>query len=220
MEIVPTLGRINPSISDAVARMSRLVGEDEAFLGSLAGSLEPILSGGSAAIAVGALVAAPGPVADRVLRRMAGHVAGADMVDSAAIDRVWSVVNGESPRQDVVAGATASRSGPMLVINSEVRDLTTPGPVDLVPGEVETGGLVFETMAVDGPCLVAPLSRWSALFPAGTPLAVTAEGVVLAEGKPAWVPGERRLPVAWYQPGESGYLVVAASRKPGWTSSL
>lgn len=217
-EIVPSLTAINPSIVEAIDRMSRLVGQDDSYLSDRAGRIRPELTDGSASVPVGSLLAAPRPVADRVLRRMAGHVAGEDRVDAAALERVWSVVRGESPRQEIARGATASRAGPALVMTSDLGPVI-PFPLDLAPGRVAVGDLVFEILARKGPCLVAPLSRWSAIFPAGTSLTLTGEGMVLADGEPAWEPGERRLPVAWYQPGESGYLVVSASRKPGWTSS-
>ena len=43
--------------------------------------------------------------------------------------------------------------------------------------------------------------------------------VVAADEETAWVAGERRLPVAWYEPGTSGYLSVFAREGSGWTSS-
>ena len=43
-------------------------------------------------------------------------------------------------------------------------------------------------------------------------------GVVTADGHEAWVPGVKRLPVAWYEPGAVGYLSVSANEVSGWTS--
>jgi len=43
--------------------------------------------------------------------------------------------------------------------------------------------------------------------------------VVEADGSTAWLPGERRLGVAWYQPRTTGYLSVFAREECGWTSS-
>jgi hypothetical protein len=43
--------------------------------------------------------------------------------------------------------------------------------------------------------------------------------VVSANEQPAWLPGERRLPVAWYRPGANGYLSLFAREESGWTSS-
>lgn len=220
-EIIPALERLNPSVVDAVVRMSRLVRADDAYLEDLASDLHPLLTAGSAAIPIGSLLAVPRPVADRALRLLARQVVGDDRLDAGVVERVWSVVRGESPRQQVAAGATASRSGPMLTIAKDATEpARTPSPVKLTAGRHETGGLVFEVIEMAGPCRVAPLSRWSAIFPAEASLTATDGGMVLADGSPAWVPGEKRLPVGWYQPGESGYLLVSASRKPGWRSSL
>lgn len=220
-EILPALRRLNPSVVDAVTRASRLVGADDSYLDDLATTLRPQLRDETAVVAVGSLVAADPPLADRALTRMLGHVVGRDQVDSAMIARAWSVVSGESARQEMADGVWAKRSGPMLVI------LRSPSPaagdtavVDLLTGRPTTvGDFVLEVTAHDGVCQVAPLSKWSALFPAGTDLEVTAGGVVLADGEEAWVPGEQRLPVAWYQAGSGGYLVASARRKSGWTSS-
>lgn len=220
--IVPLLSQLNPALVDAVTRMSRMVAEDDAFLDRLAQGLGADLSVDSASVPVGVLAAAPGPLADRVLRQMAGHVVGEDKVDSASIERIRSVLEGESSNQEIASGVSARRSGPLLVIAAADHTIFEPatGAADLTSGTHQMGGLVFEVAAMKGPCLVAPLSKWSAIFPAGTSLHLTSDGVVLAGGEPAWVPGERRLPVAWYEPGASGYLLVSARREPGWTSSL
>ncbi len=79
--------------------------------------------------------------------------------------------------------------------------------------------MVFGLSKRDEVCRVAPLSRWHAIFPRGTVLTVESNGVVHADGNPAWVPGEKRLPVAWYSPGTVGYLSVFAREDSGWTSS-
>jgi hypothetical protein len=92
-------------------------------------------------------------------------------------------------------------------------------PVDLAPGENRVGRLVFEVLKHGDVCQVAPLSRWQAIFPLETGLVASPEGVVLADGVEAWVPGVKRLPVAWYQPGTVGYLSVFAREESGWTSS-
>jgi len=220
--MVPLLSQLNPALVDAVTRMSRMVAEDDAFLDRLAQGLVADLSEGSAGIPVGVLAAAPGPLADRVLRQMAGHVVGEDRVDYASIERIRRVLEGESASQEIASGASARRSGPLLVISAADHTPSEPahGVAALPAGRHQMGELVVEVSAMTGPCLVAPLSRWSAIFPAGTSLHLTSDGVVLAGGEPAWVPGEKRLPVAWYEPAASGYLLVSARREPGWTSSL
>ncbi|MGH3668829.1 MAG: hypothetical protein ACRDU7_11085, partial [Acidimicrobiia bacterium] len=64
---------------------------------------------------------------------------------------------------------------------------------------------------------------WSAVFPSDVVLAARVDTggrlVVAANDETAWLPGERRLPVAWYVPGTSGYLSVFAREETGWTSS-
>lgn len=218
-EVIPVLSQLNTSLVEAVARLAGQVREDDELLDRLAAELRPRLETGSASIPIGMLSAAPRPLADRVLARMIGHVAGSDRVEVATVDRAWSVVSGEAAGQQIASGAIARREGPLLVV-------TVPDPVDNddggeteLAGSIGVGPLVFEVTERGGVCRVAPLSKWSALFPAGTRLTATSDGIVLADGETAWVPGEKRLPVAWYEPGTSGYLVVSARRRPGWTSN-
>lgn len=221
-QMIPVLSQINPSLLEAIGRLSRQVRDDDELLDRLAGELGPRLEDDLASIPVGVLVTSPRPLADRVLAGMIAHVAGGDRVEVGAVERAWSVAQGESVRQEIAAGASAIREGPLLVISAGADDSGADGPdgVDLsASGRVRVGSLIFEVAARSGVCRVAPLSRWSALFPAGTRLTATREGMVLADGEPAWVPGGTRLPVAWYEPGGNGYLVVSARRKPGWTSS-
>ncbi|MBW3666001.1 MAG: tRNA lysidine(34) synthetase TilS [Actinobacteria bacterium] len=221
-QMIPVLSQINPSLLEAIGRLSRQVRDDDELLDRLAGELRPRLEDDLASIPVGVLVTSPRPLADRVLAKMIAHVAGSDRVEVGAVERAWSVAHGDSGRQEIAAGASANREGPLLVISAGADDSRADGAdeVDLSDsGRVLVGSLVFEVAARNGVCRVAPLSRWLALFPAGTRLTATPEGMVLADGEPAWVPGGERLPVAWYEPGASGYLVVSARRKPGWTSS-
>ena len=71
-------------------------------------------------------------------------------------------------------------------------------------------GLELHVALRQGPCHVMPLSKWAAVFPSDTRLEADVTGTVSANGAPAWVPGEQRLPVAWYEPGTLGYLTVLA----------
>lgn len=219
-EVIPVLTQLNPSLLEAVARLAAQVRADDELLDRLASRLAPDLEDGFATIPTGALVAAPRPLADRALADMIGHVVGSDRVEMAAVGRAWSVVSGESTGQQIAGGAAARREGPLLVVSvGDQRDVEGDGEEIELAGRTQVGDLVFEVTAREGVCRVAPLSRWSALFPSGSRLTATPRGTVLADGEPAWVPGEKRLPVAWYQPGASGYLVVSARRRPGWTSS-
>jgi hypothetical protein len=85
------------------------------------------------------------------------------------------------------------------------------------------GATVFDVDLVDEVCRVAPLGTWEAIFrPDADLVARTSQGeavVVEADGQRAWVPGVRRAPVAWYEPGTRGYLSVSAREETGWTSS-
>src|SRR5690606_10314770 len=87
----------------------------------------------------------------------------------------------------------------------------------LNPGQHRYAGLEFDVIAIDGICRVAPLSRWHAIFPRGATLVAGSDRTVAADGEAAWVPGEKRLPVAWYEPGDVGYLSVFAREESGWT---
>jgi hypothetical protein len=86
----------------------------------------------------------------------------------------------------------------------------TDSALDLTPGTHRWGRLVFEVAAREEVCRVAPLSMWRAIFPLDTTLTVDTHGVVHADDEAAWAPGSARHPVAWYRPGEVGYLSVLA----------
>jgi hypothetical protein len=95
--------------------------------------------------------------------------------------------------------------------------------VQLVVGSNQIGPFQIDVDRIDRACRVAPVGVWSALFPVDVALdaRIDEKGrlVVDADATTAWVAGERRLPVAWYQPGTSGYLSVFAREGSGWTSS-
>ena len=215
-QVIPILSQLNPSIAEAIGRLSVQVREDDELLDRLTGALRPRLEEGSAAIPVGVLLTAPHPLANRVLAGMIAHVVGSDRVAAAAVERAWSVARGDSNRQEITLGASVRRAGPLLVIAGETDERVMGGEEVAISGSGETraGSLVYDVLVREGVCRVAPLSLWSALFASGTRLSATADGLVLADGEPAWVPGEKRLPVAWYQPGADGYLVVSARRRP------
>jgi hypothetical protein len=97
------------------------------------------------------------------------------------------------------------------------------GRVELVVGPNHVGPFQIEVERMDRACRVAPIGLWSAVFPLDVALAARIDErgrlVVEVNAAEAWVVGERRLPVAWYEPGTSGYLSVFAREGSGWTSS-
>lgn len=216
--IIPQLEEANPRLAESLHRTGRLVGLDISHLDRLAAGLVPRLEGSMARQARGVLLTAPEQIASRALARMLEHVLGASGVTYERLERMWSVLRGESARQEIASGVVVELEGPMLVLRPAGRE---PESVDVVltPGSHRVGAFEFEVRGSDGPCQVVPLSKWTAIFPAGAELVARADGVVTADGQEAWVPGERRLPVAWYQPGARGYLSVTAREGAGWTSS-
>lgn len=216
LQIIPVLSQLNPAINEAIGRLSAQVREDDGLLDSLTGALRPRLEEDSASIPVSVLITAPRPLASRALAGMIAHVVGSDRVAAGAVERAWSVASGDRDRQEIAHGTSVRRMGPLLVIAAAPEDPVSAGEEITLSGSGETraGSLVYEVVAREGVCRVAPLSVWSALFPSGARLSAVADGLVLVDGEPAWVPGEKRLPVAWYQPGADGYLVVSARRRP------
>ncbi len=215
--VIPRLTRLNPELVAAVGRMSLAVRADADFLDALAARIETNAAPGSTRTALGALAAAPRPLADRVILGMITEITGSRGATAGMLARVRQVVDGDARSVEVAAGVEARRHGAFLVLESSPSPV--PETVDLLPGTTRHAGLVFETSVAEGVCMVAPLSRWQAVFPTGTALVVDSAGTVHADGEPAWVPGEERLGVAWYRPGTVGYLSVFAREESGWTSS-
>jgi len=216
--IIPMLSELNPKFSDSIARMAASVTSDNAYLDRQAGGIALIHGDGSVAVAVGDLLAVARPLADRALKTMLGCAVGSDNVSAKRVEKLWSVANAESQSQQMGSGIDATRLGPLLVIKAPVEEIDQQ-PVLLTPGRHRVGSLTYDVLAHNEVCKVAPLSRWSALFAPSTRLKVAASGFVTADGEPAWVPGKRRMPVAWYQPGSVGYLSVFAREEIGWTSN-
>jgi hypothetical protein len=110
----------------------------------------------------------------------------------------------------------------LLVFRPVATTSTPPTRVDLEVGSNTVGPFRIDVDRVDRTCRVAPIGLWSAVFPPDVKLAARWDDgrlVVAANDETAWIPGERRLPVAWYEPGTSGYLSVFAREDSGWTSS-
>lgn len=216
--VIPMLSELNNQVGEALLRMSAAVSADARFLDELAARV-PLREGEDGIrVAIGDLVSAPSPVGDRVLKTMLARILGSEAVTAERVDRIWSVAKGDSDRAEVASGIEARRSGPSLVLTRPDETAQSPD-LALTPGLHRHDRVEFDVTEVDGICGVLPLSKWAAVFPSGTDLEVGHDGVVTVDGEPAWVPGEKRLPVAWYQPGESGYLSVRARERSGWTSS-
>lgn len=216
--IIPQLEQANPRLVESLSRTSWLVEREAALVDEVSREVVPTLGEGAAKVARSVLLAAPESVADRVIIGMLAHVIGDSAVTAERVGRLRSVLKGHSDRQQVGGGAIAETSGAMLIVSGTVDD-DEPADIELSPGHHRTGRLEFEVLSLDEPCRVLPLSRWAAVFPAGTRLVARSDGFVTADGEEAWIPGEKRLPVAWYEPGTVGYLSVVAREGTGWTSS-
>jgi hypothetical protein len=213
--VVPRLREINPAVEDAVGRMSRSLRVDADHLDQEAAGHHPHLGEGRATIPAGVLRALPAAISARVIATMLRHVSiGPAGVGMGKVDLVRSVAAGVVDQGEVGGGVSVWREGSSVVVGRR-------GPADdtaraLEPGLNRVGGLCLELTRHDGVCQVAPLSRWHAIFPLDTEL--TWDGVVRVNGVPAWDPGVERFPVAWYPPGEVGYLSLFATWDEAWKS--
>ena len=213
-ELVPVLTRFNPQVMEAVHRMGKTLARDLEYLDGLARAVRISVGEGWSAVAAGVLLSQPRPVADRVLLSALEELAGRGEITAERLERVWRVIDGASPREQVGGGVRCERRGPMVVFVRE-DGAVVQGPIRLTPGVHRIGGVVYQVVRMEVPCRVAPLSKWSAIFPQDAVLEAGDDGVVYAGGEPAWIPGERRLPVAWYEPGSVGYLSVLAREESG-----
>lgn len=223
LRVVPELLRFNQQLMSSLARMAETVRFDSDTLDLEAGTLPVIFGEHRAQVAIGALISVAPAVANRVLFRMAGRFREHPSLGAEELGRVWRVVRGEAMTEELTGGLVVRRSGPMLRFEQSTETPTSETQVALEPGSHRLGGTVFEVELVDEVCRVAPLGTWGAIFrPDAELVARMAEGegvMVEADGEPAWVPGVRRAPVAWYEPASRGYLSVSAREETGWTSS-
>lgn len=215
MVVVPGLRALNPDVATTVARASALVRADADLLDASIGEVAVRKGEEEFLVAVGDLSARPEAVRSRVVRSLIQRAGGP--MTAAATERALQVAASEISTAELGGGVNASRRGPYLVIGR--RPAPTDEIVPLRPGNTRHAGLSFEVSLHDGVCRVAPIGLWSALFPGDVGLSVGPTGEVLADGALAWVPGRKRLPVAWYDPGTVGYLSVLAREESGWTSS-
>ncbi len=214
--VLPGLAALNPDMAATVARSSALVRADADLLDELVAGANVREAGvGELLVAVGDLWARPEAVRSRVVRHLIERAGGS--VTAASVARAMEVAASRSSAAELGGGVVASRSGPYLRVGPKPVDPTTT--ISLPHGETRHAGRVFSVLRHDRVCQVAPVGRWSALFPAEVDLSVAPTGEVLADGELAWAPGERRFPVAWYVPGSVGYLSVLAREESGWTSS-
>ena len=224
LEVIPDLAaRFNPSLVESLARSAELVRSDEVYLQQEAASVSVVEAGASLSLPLGALFAVPRPVADRVLRRCLSRMRPPHGGTSDEIGSLWAVARRERKSVVLGGGLGVAHEGPMLVFQHVA---TTPSPqtrVDLGVGINAVGPFRVVVDRVDRACRVAPIGPWSAVFPPDVTLAAHLDDngrlVVAANEETAWLPGERRLPVAWYEPGTNGYLSVFAREESGWTSS-
>jgi tRNA(Ile)-lysidine synthase len=225
LEVLPALSsRFNPRLAESMARIAQLTRADDSLLSEEAGSIPVLVRGKSVAVALGALTTVPRPVADRVLRDCLGRVRPPHRGTAAEVDKIWAVAVGDRSSAVLADKCHVSVQGPLLVFSPD-DDGPHPVhvPVGLVVGTQSIGGFEVVVELVDRVCRVAPLGSWSAIFAPEAELTarIDESGVlsVEADGEPAWLPGRRRLGVAWYQPGTNGYLSVFAREESGWTSS-
>jgi hypothetical protein len=107
--LVPVLREFNPAVDEAIARAAAMVRVELAHVDETA---EEIAVGGELAVSV--LTALAPSVATRVLRRwLTAHEVE---VSADTLARVWSVAEGESPRQDLNGGKVVVRRNALLAI--------------------------------------------------------------------------------------------------------
>jgi tRNA(Ile)-lysidine synthase len=207
--LIPRLRELNPHLGTAVGRMTSALRADADYLDSLAAGAEPVYTAGSVSIPVGVVSALPPPVANRVLMAMLEHVLGSPGITRERVTLLHEVASGQAQTRQLAGGVGVWRRDANLVLGTLGVE-GTDSALDLTPGTHRWGRLVFEVAAREEVCRVAPLSMWRAIFPLDTTLTVDTHGVVHADDEVAWAPGSARHPVAWYRPGEVGYLSVLA----------
>jgi hypothetical protein len=157
------------------------------------------------------------------LRRCLARVRPPYSGTAGELTRIRAVASRGRESVTLEGGIVVAVEGPLLVFRRTGDSRHRSAPVDLEVGANTIDGFEVGVDRVDRICRVAPLGTWSAIFAPGANLrgGVDDKGrlVVEADGEVAWVAGERRLAVAWYQPGTSGYLSVFAREESGWTSS-
>ena len=209
-QVIPFLEGFNSRLLPALARTAASLARDVAHLEAEAARVGVDYRDEVATCPLGALAAAPRAIADRVLMDMLAHVSRGEGVTAGHVERMRSVVEGRAESQEMGWGVSVWRKGPLVVVGVPKSTNGRGQGVELTAGSHHAGGLELFVMARDAVCQVMPLSKWAAVFPPNIRLEADTDGTVLADGEPAWIPGVRRFPVAWYQPGTVGYLFVSA----------
>ncbi len=224
LEVLPGLeARFNPRLVESLARAATLTRSDEDYLQGQVGSVSLLARGSSVAVPVGGLAAVPRPVADRAVRGCLARVRPPHSGTAAEMAQIWAVASGERRSTLLAGGIEVAVDGPLLVFSREPSSHASSSPVALEVGVNTVDGYEIEIERVDRVCRVAPVGPGWAVFDPEARLTARVDEkgrlVVEADGSTAWLPGERRLGVAWYQPRTTGYLSVFAREECGWTSS-
>jgi tRNA(Ile)-lysidine synthetase-like protein len=224
LEVIPQLSaRFNPRLVEALARFADLAAADEAHLRDEAAEVTVMGDGRSLAMPIGVLSTVAHPVATRAIRRCLALVRPPHGGSAAELEDIWAVVTRDRISVSLAGGIEVAHEGPLLHFRPGAIDTPPMGRVELVVGPNHVGPFQIEVERMDRACRVAPIGLWSAVFPLDVALAARIDErgrlVVEVNAAEAWVVGERRLPVAWYEPGTSGYLSVFAREGSGWTSS-
>lgn len=106
--ILPLMAELNPRVVESLARAAEALDRDASYLRDLAPS-----SSNSSVVASLVLIL-PRPLADRLLADLL-RSSGVG-VTSDRLERVWSVVRGESARQELAEGKTVWRRGALVVV--------------------------------------------------------------------------------------------------------
>ena len=212
--LMPILEEMNPHVVESLHRFSKSMATDQEFFAAVSLEIPLDLHDGSASVPVGSLQSVSPAVSDRVLVSMMRHVGQEPNEDR--LERLRSVVFEGSGPQEVGGGVVGVKRGPTLIVEAASKTIRRQSML-LGPGFHRSGSLAFEVEVIDRVCHVAPFNLWGAVFGPETVLEVSEDGGVWANGELAWVPGEKRLPVAWYQPGSVGYLAVSARQENAWT---
>lgn len=223
LEVIPNLaGRFNPRLVESLARTALFLQSVDEHLATEASSLPVVERPTGLALPIGGLSAVPRPIADRAIRGCLSRLRPPYGGTSAELGEIWEVVGRRRTATLLGGGIEVRHDGPLLVFEVAAVEHEERSSLSLAVGSNQVGAFEILVDRLEGPCRVFPIGTWSAVFPDDITLeARVDEGgrlVVLADREPAWLPGERRLPVAWYRPGASGYLSVFAREESGWTS--
>ena len=113
LDLIPLFEASNPRFVQSMATTARLLAEDRKLLDEMASGHQS-----GEVIPVGLLVALPRPIADRIVR---GTLARAGVeTDAAAIARAWSVVTGETSRQELNQGYVMVRDRAVVRVEKAI----------------------------------------------------------------------------------------------------